>query len=307
MIAAAADGIMRPMHKHIASMLILVAAAAVAHPFEGLAQDAASRAAAVLADARQALGGDEKLRAVKTLQAAGDYRRVMGEMQMEGEVELFLEPPGKLRRNEAMGVPGGATMVRTEVLNGDEVWDDSSQRGGMGGHMTMVLRGPGGREMSEEQIKEMRRRTRRAEVSRYMLAWLLATDAPVAHAGVAEAPDGKADVLEITPAEGPALRLFIDQQTHMPLMLAWKGPQPRMLVRRGPGAPPNPDQLAREAAAGTAPADATFEMRFDDYRPVDGIQLPHNISRAVNGTVNEEWTVKTYKVNAAFKGNTFTR
>jgi hypothetical protein len=177
----------------------------------------------------------------------------------------------------------------------------------MGGHMTMVLRGPGGREMSEEQLKEMRREARRAELSRYMLAWLLATDAPVGHAGVAEAPDGKADVLEVKAAEGPALRLFIDQQTHMPLMLTWKGRQPRMLVRRAQGGPPNRDDVAREAAAEGPPPEATFEMRFDDYRKVDGIQLPHQISRAVNGAVNEEWTVKTYKVNAAFKDNTFTR
>lgn len=307
MIAFAPAAILRTMHRYMTTMLILAAALFAAHPLEGLAQDAASRAAAVLAEARKALGGDEKVRGVKTLHASGDYRRAMGEMQMEGELELLVEPPGRFRRNEAIGLSGGATMVRTEVLNGDEVWDDSSQRGGMGGHMTMVLRGPGGREMSPEQIDEMRRQARRAELSRYLLAWLLATDAPVAHAGVAEAPDGKADVLEVKPAEGPAMRLFIDQRTHLPLMLSWRGPQPRMLVRRAQGGPPNPDQLAREAAAEGPPPEATYEMRLDDYRDVDGIRLPHHISRAVNGAVNEEWTVKSYKVNAPFKGNTFTR
>lgn len=305
------------MQKHIVWTLAIVATLTAVHPFEGLAtfdfaqdkQDAAARAASVLADARKALGGEEKLRAVKTLQASGDIRRSMGDMQMDGELELQLEAPDKLRRNESIGIPGGATMVRTEVLNGTEVWDDSSQRGGMGGHM-MVMRGPGGREMTEEQMQEMRRRTRRADLARYRLAWLLTTDAAVTYGGVAEAPDGKADVLDVTPAEGPALRLFIDQETRMPLMLTWQGPQPRIMIRRPGGAPPStasPDDITRNAASDGPPPQATFELRFEDYRKVDGILLPHHISRGVNGSVNEEWTVKSYKVNASFKNNTFTK
>ena len=302
------------MHKHIITTLIAVAALTMAHPFEGLAQDAAARAASVLAEARRALGGDEKISAVKTLQAAGDIRRSMGEMQMEGELELLIEAPDKLRRNESIGVPGGALMIRTEVLNGTDVWDDNSQRGGMGGHVTMMMRGPGGN-MDEAAMKDMRRRMRRADLARLLAALLLASDMPMTHAGVAEAPDGKADVLEIKPADAPVMRLFIDQQTHMPLMLTWKGPQPRVMVRRGPG-PPNPDQPAREGQAprenapgeNTAPLpEATYEMRFEDYRTVDGIQLPHQITRSMNGQTNEEFTVKTYKVNPAFKSNTFTK
>jgi hypothetical protein len=301
------------MNKHTLTSVVAVVILTAAHPFEGVAslrfaQDAAAKAASVLAAARAALGGEEKLRGVKTLQAAGEFRRSMGEMQMEGELELLVEAPDKLRRNEAIGMPGGATMVRTEVLNGEEVWEDSSQRGGMGGHMQMVFRGPGGREMTEEQMNQMRRQVRRADLARYMLAWLLTTDGFVTHAGVAEAPDGKADVIEVKPAEGAAMRLFIDQQTHMPLMLTWQGPQPRVMTRRvAPGAPPSPETLARDAEAAGPPPQASFELRFDDYRKVDGVQLPHQISRAVNGTVNEEWTVKSYKINQSFKSNTFTK
>jgi len=306
MIGVPPTGTIRTMQKHIVWTLGLVTALTFAHPFEGFMQDSAARAASVLADARKALGGEERLRSVKTLQASGDVRRSMGDMQMEGELELLLEAPDKLRRNESIGMPGGGTMVRTEVLNGTEVWDDSSQRGGMGNHV-MIMRGPGGREMTEEQQQEMRRRARRADLARYMLAWLLTTDAAVAHGGIAEASDGKADVLDVKPAEGPAMRLFVDQATRMPLMLTWQGPQPRIMVRRPGGAPANPDDVTRNAAADGPPPQATFELRFDDYREVDGILLPHHISRGVNGSVNEEWTVKSYKVNASFKSNTFTK
>ena len=285
-----------------ASLLVVAAGASPA-----LAQG--DRAATVLAEARKALGGEDKLRAVKTLEAAGEFRRTFGEAQMDGELEILIETPDKLRRNEDINMPGGGLMTRTEVLNGDEVWDDSGQRGGMG-HSMIMMRGPGG-DADPERLKEMQRRMRRGDLARLSLAWLLTSDAKVTHAGVAEAPDGKADVLEFTAADGPPMRLFIDQKTHMPLMITWQGPEPRMMMRRaGPGAGgADAESSAREAAAADTapPRQVTFEMRLEGYRAVDGIQLPHTITRGTNGQVNDEWTVKSYKINPAFKPNTFTK
>ncbi len=285
--------------------LVLVAATA-SHPIEGLAQGAADRAAAVLAEARKALGGEDRLKAVKAIQASGEFRRSMGEMQMDGGLEILLEAPDKLRRNEDLNMPGGALMARTEVLNGDDVWDDSGQRGGMGHGMAIVLRGPSG-DVDPERVKDMQRRMRRADLMRFSLVWLLTTDAIVTHAGIAEAPDGKADVLEFTPPDGPVVRLFVDQQTHLPLMLTWKGPQPRMLVRRmAAGSREDAERAARDAAD-APPVEATFEMRLGNYQQVDGIQLPHEITRAINGQTNEEWTIASYTLNPSFKSNTFTK
>jgi hypothetical protein len=47
---------------------------------------------------------------------------------------------------------------------------------------------------------------------------------------------------------------------------------------------------------------ATF---LDDYRSVDGVLLPHHLSRSIDGKPNEEWTFKTIKLNPAFKADTF--
>ena len=296
------------MNTFLSVAVVTAAVLTVAHPFDILAssaaEDAAAKAAAVLAEARRVLGGEEKLRNVKTLHAAGELRRSMGDMQMDGEVELLIELPDRMRREETIATPAGGSLVRTEVLNGTETWEDNSQRGGMGGHMSMVFRGPGGREMSEEEIRAMRLRMRRADLARYVFAWLLAVGAPATHVGTAEAPDGTAEVVEVKPPEGAAMRLFIDQKSHLPLMLTWQGPQQRVMMRRGAGgAPPEPGH----AAPGAPPEQVTYEMRFDDYRPVDGLQLPHHISRGVSGSVNEEWTIKRFKVNEAFKSSLFSR
>jgi hypothetical protein len=49
----------------------------------------------------------------------------------------------------------------------------------------------------------MQAKRMRGELARYALIWFLKSDAPMTYSGVAEAPDGKADVIEIKP-EGAA-------------------------------------------------------------------------------------------------------
>jgi hypothetical protein len=296
------------MKRHLLNATVLTLAGLSAATVTANGQDRQERAVSVLAEARKALGGAEKLAAIKTLQVVGNNRRRMGERDIEGELEILIETPDKLRRNEEMGIPGGPTIVRSEVLSGSEVWEDSSTHGGMGhGAVVMRMGGPGG-DGDPERIKEMQLRMRRADLARFTLAWLLATDTAASYAGIAEAPDGKADVIEVKPADGPAMRLFIDQSTHLPLMMTWQGPQPRIMMRRGPGpggARPDPDQIRREMEAQGPPPQVTFEMRFSEYKSVGGIKLPHLISRSAGGDTNEEWTISSYKVNSTFKAGTF--
>src|SRR4030095_3751958 len=79
------------------------------------------KANAVLADARKALGGEDKLAGVKRLQIHWNSRRANGNFNLEGDTEIFLEPPDKFRRNEALTLGGGGSAIdRTEILNGSE-------------------------------------------------------------------------------------------------------------------------------------------------------------------------------------------
>ena len=54
-----------------------------------------------------------------------------------------------------------------------------------------------------------------------------------------------------------------------------------------------------------APELVDINMFFDDYKSVDGVMLPHHITRSVDGQPTEEWTFKTIKVNPAFRPDTF--
>jgi hypothetical protein len=48
-------------------------------------------------------------------------------------------------------------------------------------------------------------------------------------------------------------------------------------------------------------------MHLAEYKTVNGIKLPHLITRGVSGETNEEWVVRNYRINPGFKANTFTK
>jgi hypothetical protein len=264
----------------------------------------------ILAAAREALGGEAALNKVQTLSVAATTRRVMGDREMSGDVTVELLLPDKMRRTDSFGIPGGPTMERVSVLNGGEVWDDSTNRGGGGFMMRMGgpggPGGPGGRELTDEDRQRMRDaqvRRMKGEMTRFALGFLLRTDATITYAGVAEAEDGKADVLEIKAEGGTPVKLFIDQETRLPLMLSYEGIMPRMMVARG--GPPSPEEI--EKMRREPPQTATFEVRYGEYKKVDGVVFPHLLTTAANGNVTEEWTVDKIKVNPSLKPESFVK
>lgn len=279
----------------------------------GVAAAGDDKAGELLTMTRAALGG-AKVEAVKALSATGEFRRVFGEREISGELTIEIGAPDKMKRTEEMGIPGGPTFVRTAALSEGTFWEDSTNRGGGGGFM-MRFGGPGGpgqpgqapTEEERERFRQMQQRRLEGELQRYLLALLVRTSAPVTYAGTAEASDGKAEVLEFKPEGGQPMQLFIDPQTNLPLMLTYKGFRPRMVVRQPGqgGQPPSPEEIRRRMAE--PPQEATFELRFDEYQAVDGVMLPHRITQSIEGTVSEEWTVSTFKVNPGFKPDTFSK
>jgi hypothetical protein len=293
------------------------------------AQDA-SKGAALLADARRALGGEDKLRAIRALDVRGDFKRAAGQTTVSGELQIRLELPGKLRRDEDLSLPGGGpAVIRTEVLDGSTVWEGVSGGGGVFiGRFGRGDRAGGGRgaagadpqrglaQIDPARLEEAQRRARQTELSRFMLAWLLTVNGDAAWVATAESPDGKADVIEITTANAPAMRIFLDQNTRMPLMITWQGAAPQLIVRGRRGAAAAGQEAAggqRSDAgqSGSGPAarreQATLQMTLGDYKAVNGLKLPHLITRAVNDMTIEEWTIDSYRINPSFKADVFTK
>ena len=52
---------------------------------------------------------------------------------------------------------------------------------------------------------------------------------------------------------------------------------------------------------------ATLQMTLGNYKTVNGVKLPHLITRAVNDMTIEEWTIDSYRINPSFKPDVFTK
>jgi hypothetical protein len=268
-----------------------------------------ARATELFAQARAALGGEARLAKVQGLSAAGTYQRQVGDRQLQGELTLDLQLPDKMVRTESMNPIGDATIVVLQGINGDQVLRHSRTING-GPNMMIRMGSPGGADTEAQAL-----RNQRAELARLALAMLLTSPPSMplehAYAGEAESDEGRADVLD---AKGPgsfAVKLFFDKKSHRPLMLQYRGAAPRLVmqtqqVQRGAvhGAQPGSEPPAPQPPT-HAPQIVDITMFLDDYRAVDGVLLPHHISRSIDGKPNEEWTFKTIKLNPAFKPDAF--
>ena len=303
------------------------------------------RVADIIAATRKAMGGEDKVTGLKTLTAEGPFRRMMGGRDMEGTVTVSIARPDKMHRVEDMamgGMVGGPTIERTMVLNGTTSWEDSQNRGGMGGGMRIMINsgpgpgGPGGAALTQEQIDEARTRRMRVQMQRLSAALFADAGLQWVDAGIAESPDGKADILEAKEETGRTLRLFIDQGTRLPLMVQYQDPKPRIMINnggpggpgRGPGGPGSgagmrgapggapgaggpppmsPEEIQKRMAEmqRTPPEMGTYAYHLSDFKKVDGIMLPHKIETSLDGEPNEEWTIEKYKVNAQLKADLF--
>ena len=112
------------------------------------------------------------------------------------------------------------------------------------------------------------------------------------YVGQAEAPQGKADVLEAKGAPNLVMRFFIDQSTHQPIMISWQGAAPGGGRGAAPGRGPVPP--AAPAAAGPPPENRIY---FADYRDVDGMKWPFRLRRALGADTVEETTFDRFRVN----------
>ena len=290
----------------------LVVAAAVAIATLVQAQD---RAATVLTQVRTALGGEQRLAAVKAFSAEGASRRALGTRTVEGTITLLVVRPDKLRRSDESSM-FGSSSERVSTFDGTQAWDETVNAarvgggGGGGDHdhgaggFAGAFAGPdhnhadgfqgrgsadaaAGGALTPEQVNAARLRRMKMELQRWTVAFLADSNQPFTDGGRAESPDGPADVLETKDEAGRAVRYFSDPANHMPLMVQYQEVRPQGLAAPG------------------APKTSTVAVHLSDYKRVDGLMFPHQIDTSVNGQPSEAWTIEKIKVNPTVKAGVF--
>ncbi len=304
-----------------APLPIVLACAAVLAPDPTSGQAPATgqspeTAARILAETRAAIGSG--VSDMKTLVVTGRTRQVRGDNLVPIEFEIQAELPDKFaRRDEFPAQDAGPSVTG---FNGDRFVQNPVPQ-------PPPARPGGPPPPTPQQLEAAARQqlvTAKQDFARLMLGLFASSYSSYplsfSYAGQAEAPQGRAEVLDVKGADDFAARLFIDGKTHLPIMLSWQARQPPARGRGPGGAPPgaaappqrhrpqrhHPPERRRSGAAGAPRAGGppapppTVENRlyFAEYREFSGLQLPTRLRRAVAGETTEETTVDRFRINA---------
>ena len=298
--------------------LLLLLLAPLLFPCLVLADDA--RAQELLKQARTAIGGEDALQKIQSLDIKGEYRRVVGEREMAGDREISISLPDKYLVEDAMSMGGLSTaIINSRGLNGERAWMGSS---GGGGGMVFRMGGPGGQQQATpEQLEAMLRSSQRKEFTRYLLAIMMMPPADFAveykYAGESDVEGAQAEVIEVTGPEKFAVRIFFDKESHLPLLLSYRGNKPRVMTVFNRPADKNvkvedavkhaKDEVEKQMAGGPAakPEEVDFFIRVTDYKKANGLMLPHKLTFLTEAVVSEEFQISKYQVNPQFKPERF--
>jgi hypothetical protein len=347
-------------------------------------------ATAVLAAARQALGGEQKLAAIKTFVATGRTRQIRGNSLVPIEFEIACELPDKyVRRDE---IPAQESGITSSGFNGDGLVQvppppeppPAGRQGGppaasaaapgarpgatppagatrtppppgapptppsgtatgatvagtaspSGAPLSSLPVGPGragGPPAPPPDPRKARVTSLKQDFVRLTLGMFAASfdSYPLTFtlAGQAEAPQGRADVVDVKGPGNFAVRLLINSQTHLPIMVSWTMPATNVVVT-APGQPA-PEGLppgaivvqAPPAPAATAPKEeqqkyaadvqelrkktlatakpVEYRIYYADYRDTGGgVLFPFRLRRAIAGETVEETNFDAFRINA---------
>jgi hypothetical protein len=228
----------------VAALALVAASYCGAHVHAEAQADA--KAAAVIANVRKALGGEQKIAGMKGLSLRADYRRELsagagggtmtivmmgggsasGSQQTNGKIEIDLALPDKYLRSDIGSAAFGIT--RTEGFDATRPF------------LEVVPNSPGMRLQTDNPASDPARAKLALQRSQWDLARLFlgltgctqpGFAATYAYGGQAESPDGKADIIDVTGPENFKVRMYVDVETHLPLMLTYMEPEPRMVMR----------------------------------------------------------------------------
>ena len=321
-------------------ILCLAAAAGFAAGSQTPSPSASSgEAAAILSAARDALGGDKRISSLKTIVATGRTRQVQGDNLVPIEFEIAIELPDKYVRTDE--IPARESGPSSKGFNGDGLIQigETPDRGGRGRGGPPPAPGAGPTPPKEGmkgefpadktgpppnptlQVKQDFVRLTLGMFATSFSSYPLT----FGYAGQAEAPEGKADVIDVKGQGNFTAKLFIDSQTRLPLMVSWNTPPnlvpvaagqkppgnmpPGSVVFETPAPPPanataerqkqfEEDALAARAAATKSARPIENRIYYADYRDVDGHKFPFRVRRAVGATTIEETIFDRFRINA---------
>ncbi len=284
-------------------------------------------AQAVLAAARQALGGEQTLSAIGALSVGGSHLRNFGDRNVDSALSIDCVLPDRFRlerTNTAHGAVSAITTTYISGFNGDELISEINS--------SIDLPPPPDINPPRTPEEKVTRRKLRVLSEKHAFARLAlalfassVSSYPLefTYGGQVQLESGQADAVDAKGPDGFIIRVLIDAKTHLPVMIAWREATATAVVettqsvvvtqsivveRRGavgpPIAPPMPPMpppptapTVRASIPSGNPPIVEHQLSLGDYRTADGLTWPHRFTERVDGKVVQDMKLGKYRVN----------
>ncbi len=324
---------MRKIIPYIIKLSVVLMALSVIGQQVSATKGDVERAIELLKQARAAIGGEPAISSIQSLSISGKSHRQLqlpdqSAKELNGEFELHMLLPDKMMRLEKMmiGTPDGAERPNISDDKDVKIFKDARVK---------IIRGG---DMERGEAEKVMRQHEQSEIAHWMLGLLLtpppAFDATYNYVGEGDVEGIRAEIIEAQSAGGFAMKIYLDKNSHLPLMMSYQGSLPRIpfgqgLKIEGPGDGGEDIVIVRHRKEGesgqelpriivkgkdgetvvqdgdkfTLPAsapefeNALIQVRFSDFRTEGGVMLPHTLTQLVNGKVETVWTVERYDIN----------
>jgi len=260
---------------------------------------------------RQGLGGDAAIAAVQSFSATGSESRNLNGHTASADIEWVCQLPDRFVRVRRVMSPAGET-IETDGFSGDvHIHRRDSD-----------LSYPPDAFQDDTPVQKAEREKRavlnlRHDFSRIATAMIgippidpldISIDSP-------QTVEGKhVDVLALHSTDGYEARLYVDSVSHQPFAIAWlaapivvststtvvrvpRGQSPNSVL------PPPPPLPGGDPAAGLPKV--LHQLRFEDYRPENGLNWPHRFVERVGTQVWTTTKIGKFRINPKIDAKTF--
>jgi hypothetical protein len=287
------------------------------------------RSVNLIRQAQIAIGGETAVRNVKSMSIIGSVTKTFdfdGTRRTEqGELEINMQLPNQFCRMMKLRHENGSTEEKTGDIkkevnivvvnqgNGEvfkQVAPDSQK-----GNMVIMRKGDGDKlELSDKTADGKLRKIitdenvnvlrgggnlHQNDMFRTALALLLTTpqgtDVDFTYAGEGDVDGNSCDIVEARNGNSTT-KLFLDKTSHLPRMISYQGHKPIVFKINKDDAKNEADVRVFERKL-DKPEMAEFQIRFSDYRNVNGVMLPHRWTQTIGGNADETIDVTSYEIN----------
>ncbi|HEY0429328.1 MAG TPA: hypothetical protein VGC76_16220 [Pyrinomonadaceae bacterium] len=288
------------------------------------------KALELLSLARTAVGGEASIKAVQSMSIVGKATKTFdfdgASRSEEGDWELNLQLPNKFSKMMKVRVGEGGTGEKIESAEknvviikrgeGDKVLMKQTEELPKEG-VVIVKKGDGDNKVFErteipngdvrkvivdDNLRTSLDKMEHNDLFRTTLALLLTAPQDI-NAEYTFAGEGSVDGISCNIIEArvgdSSVKLYLDKSTNLPQMMSYQDAKPMMFFRinKTDGDAENDTKTFTRKV--DAPEMAEYQVKFSDYRSVNGLQLPFHWTQTVGGKQDESIEISSYEINPA--------